>query len=147
MAAHQQLGAMRVYRVQAEDNGSIFSSLRLSQHQLTDVQTEDIGLDGIELAAKLRRGRGFEVPRIQGAQPAMEKQEDERDVVRRMTLFGGAGLEAEEGRQGQTQAEEARDAADTLAAALGSNRPWWAVALRRLDPRPVQRAIGDIRLR
>ena len=45
------------------------------------------------------------------------------------------------------QAEEARAAADTVAETLGSARPWWAAALRRLDPRPVQRAIGDIRLR
>jgi hypothetical protein len=45
------------------------------------------------------------------------------------------------------QAEEARLAADTVAGALGSGRPWWARALRRLDPRPVRRAIGDIRLR
>ena len=46
-----------------------------------------------------------------------------------------------------TQADEARTAADTVAGALGSGRPWWGRALRRLDPRPVQRAIGDIRVR
>lgn len=43
------------------------------------------------------------------------------------------------------QADEATEAAAVVTAAAGAGQPWWVKAVRRLDPRPVRRALTEMR--
>ena len=72
---------------------------------LADADAGDVGVDRLELAAELGRRIGLQVPGVDGAEPAVQEQEDQRNVLRRLPLVGGPGLPLEQ--RGQRQAEEA----------------------------------------
>src|SRR5439155_8768574 len=69
-----------------------------------------VGRNRLELAAKIGRRVRLQVPTINGAQPAMQKQEDQRDIARRLPFLSAQGLRLEQFRQVQAYAEQAKRA-------------------------------------
>ena len=61
---------------------------------------------GLEVAAELGRGVGLQVPGVDGAQAAVQEEEDERDILRRLA---GSAARAwrQQFRQRQAEAEDA----------------------------------------
>ena len=49
---------------------------------LADLDAGHVGGDGLELAAKLGGRVGLQVPGVDGAQAAVQEQEDQRDIAR-----------------------------------------------------------------
>ena len=56
---------------------------------LADLDAGDVGGDRLELAAELGRGVGLQVEGVDGAQPAVQEEEDERDIARRLAVIRG----------------------------------------------------------
>jgi hypothetical protein len=59
---------------------------------LTDADAGNIGINGPKLAAKLDRCVGLEIPSVDGAEAAVQKKKDKRDIFCRLTGFGSASL-------------------------------------------------------
>ena len=74
---------------------------------LADLDAGDIGGDRLELAAELRRRIGLEVEGIDGTQPAVQKEKDQRDIARRLAVIRGASLALQQFRQRHPEAEDA----------------------------------------
>jgi len=65
---------------------------QLGQLVRDDADAGDVRINGPEIAAKLDRRIWFKVPCVDGAEAAVQEEEDKRDVFRRLTASRGAGL-------------------------------------------------------
>jgi len=73
------------------------------RHVFADLNAVHIGRDRLELAAKLDRGLGLEVPGIHRAQPAVQEEKDQRDFLGGFPQFCGLSLQLQQTRQRQTE--------------------------------------------
>src|SRR5690242_12667657 len=73
---------------------------------LADLHAGHVGVDGRELAPKLRRRLRLQIESVDRAQPALEKQDEDRDIV----LLALRRFSREQARQWQTAAAQAGQA-------------------------------------
>ena len=106
---HVVVGGAVVGVVMAEgaDEGDLVHLPGHARQMFADADAGDVGVDGVEIAAELDRGVRLEVPRVDGAEAAVQEEEDERDIFRRLTGLGGAGAPGQQFRQRQAEAEDA----------------------------------------
>ena len=74
-----------------------------ARQMFADLDAVDVGLDLLELAAKFLRGIRLHIEGVDGAEPAVQEEEDERDIARPSAL---AGTRVQLQQTRQTQAEE-----------------------------------------
>jgi hypothetical protein len=92
----------------AAHDGHFVHLLRLVRQVLADVDAGDVGLDRLELAAKLRGSVRLEVVHIDVARAAAQPQKDDRRVLGGFVLLFRPGLKPQVVGQGEpTEAKEA----------------------------------------
>jgi len=92
------------------DDGILVGQLRQLRQMLADLDARDVGGDGLELTADLRRGVHLQVEHVLMARSARQEDHDDRLVLVAGRTDAGRGLGLEHLRQRQAAEPERADA-------------------------------------